>query len=303
MHTTLSFDEQDFESRAISPFLEMGAYEALWEHQDASFRNLARQFASRPGAPPSSFVEEEKAYALAHLVFRRLQEAEIGRFGVLVYGAGEYPDQLRDATHPVELLYFQGWLDLAASPSIAVVGTRNPSSNGVARTKRLVKALVMDDFTVFSGLAAGIDRAAHETAIEAGGRTVAVLGTPLSHTYPKENAALQKKIADRFLVISQVPVVRYEHQDYRLNRFFFPERNATMSALTQATIIVEAGNTSGALVQARAAINQGRKLFILESCFQDARLTWPRRFADQGAIRVKDYDDIREHLSPKTNEG
>ena len=91
--------------------------------------------------------------------------------------------------------------------------------------------------------------------------------------------------------------MRYESQDYRLNRFFFPERNVTMSALTEATVIVEAGQTSGTLIQARAALDQGRKLFILDSCFRDSRLSWPDKFAGKGAVRVRDYDDIRRHLS------
>jgi DNA processing protein len=112
---------------------------------------------------------------------------------------------------------------------------------------------------------------------------------------------LQRRVARDFLLISQVPVKRYENQDYRQNRLFFPERNITMSALTEATVIVEAGETSGTLIQARAALQQGRKLFILDSCFRNKRLTWPHRFAEKGAIRVADYDDIRQHLSPATH--
>ena len=98
-----------------------------------------------------------------------------------------------------------------------------------------------------------------------------------------------------------MPVRRYEKQDYRLNRLFFPERNVTMSALTEATIIVEAGETSGTLIQARAALQQGRKLFILDSGFKNKALTWPQRFAEKGAVRVTDYDDIKEHLSAEAD--
>ena len=133
-----------------------------------------------------------------------------------------------------------------------------------------------------------------------GGRTVAVIGTPLSHVYPKENAELRRKIADEYLLISQVPVRRYEGQDYRRNRLFFLERNITMSALTEATIIVEAGETSGTLTQARAALHQGRALFILDNCFRNG-LTWPQKFVPKGAIRVVDFDDISEHLSATTH--
>jgi DNA processing protein len=299
--TELRLIDADFEARAVSPLKELGAYEALWDRPGASFKTLSEKFASRPNAVPSDFVPAAKAWECAHFVQQRFREAGIMRFGVRVHGAGDYPVKLRDAAHPVELLYYQGWWDLVASRCIAVVGTRKPTRDGIARTRRLVKELVKDDFTIVSGLATGIDTVAHETAIEEGGRTIAIIGTPLSHTYPRENAELQRGIANGFLVISQVPVCRWEKQDYRKNRLFFPERNITMSALTEGTVIVEAGETSGTLIQARAALHQGRKLFILDNCFQNKRLTWPKRFEGEGAIRVTDYDDIRKHLSPTTH--
>jgi DNA processing protein len=289
--------ESGFDVRAVSPYREMGAYEALWSDPNTTFRSLAKRFADHPGNVPSDFVPREDAAACAAFVQQRFAAASIARFGVRVHGAGEYPERLRDARHPVEFLYFRGWWDLVASRSVAIVGTRNPSREGRSRTRRLVRELVTDGFTVVSGLAAGVDRAAHETAMECNGRTIAVIGTPLSHVYPKAHAALQCEIAERFLIISPVPVKRYESQDYRRNRLFFPERNVVMSALTEATIIVEAGETSGTLIQARAALQQGRKLFILDSCFRDPRLTWPARLAAKGAIRVAEYDDIRRGLS------
>ena len=230
---------------------------------------------------------------------RSLRDASkaVKRFGVRVHGAGEYPSKLRDATNPIELLYYEGWWDLVDSPSVSVVGTRRPSQEGLSHTRSLVSELVRDGFTIVSGLAAGVDRMAHETAIEEGGRTIAVIGTPLSHSYPRENSELQRHIADYFLIISQVPLKRYEDQDYRRNRYFFPERNVTMSALTAATVIVEAGDTSGTLIQARAALRQRRKLFVLDSCFRNPQLTWPANLQAKGAIRVKEYDDIRSSLS------
>lgn len=287
MAPELALEAKDFAARAISPLRELGAYEALWDKPDTTFKTLSEKFAARPDALPSDFVPAAKAREYADFVQRRFQEAEVTRYGVRVHGAGEYPQKLRDAAHPIELLYYQGWWDLAVSRSVAVVGTRNPTRDGIARTKKLVKALVKDDFTIVSGLAAGIDTAAHETAIAEGGRTIAVIGTPLSEVYPRENAPLQRKIASEFLVITQVPVKRYERQDYRKNRLFFPERNITMSALTEATIIVEAGETSGTLIQARAALQQGRELFILDNCFRKG-LSWPQKFADKGAVRVVD---------------
>jgi DNA processing protein len=296
----LAFERMDFDVRAISPLRELGAYEALWDKPDTTFKTLSEKFAARPDALPSDFVPATKADEYAEFVRRRFHEADVTRYGVRVHGAGEYPQRLRDAAHPIEVLYYQGWWDLADSRSVAVVGTRNPTPDGLARTRKLVKALVKDNFTIVSGLAAGVDTMAHETAISEGGRTIAVIGTPLSHSYPRENAALQRKIVSEFLVISQVPVKRYERQDHRKNRLFFPERNITMSALTEATIIVEAGETSGTLIQARAALYQRRKLFILDNCFQRG-LSWPQKFAEKGAFRVVDYDDIRKHLSPATH--
>ncbi len=298
----LDFGSPDFAQRAISPFVELGAYEALWDRDLASFKSIAERFASLPGSVPSDFVEPATAIEYANLVHRRLKEAGIGSYGVRVHGAGEYPDRLRDAEYPVELLYYQGWWDLVNSPrSVAVVGTRSPSEEGKKRTRKLVRALLGDDFTIVSGLAKGIDAVAHDAAIREGGRTIAVLGTPISHIYPKENAELQREIAKNHLLISQVPVKRYDvSRNPAANSHFFPARNVTMSALTDATIIVEAGETSGTLVQARAALKQNRKLFILESCFQDPKLKWPHSFAEKGAIRVRDYDDIRTALLPAT---
>lgn len=300
MTTQLTFSSRDFASRVISPFLELGAYEAMWDAENASFKTIADQFATVPDAVPSHFVDTRTATRYANDVHARLKKAGVIEYGVRVHGAGEYPDRLRDAEHPLELLYFQGWWDLVNSPrSVAVVGTRNPSVEGLSRTRNLVRSLLKDDFTIVSGLAKGVDAEAHTTAIRYDGRTIAVLGTPLSHSYPRENAALQKEIATHHLLISQVPVKRYEEQrNPTANRHFFPSRNVTMSALTDATIIVEAGETSGTLVQARAALKQGRKLFILDSCFNNPNLTWPQRFAEQGAIRVREYDDIRDQLVP-----
>jgi DNA processing protein len=288
----------DFAQRAVSPFLELGAYESLWDEQSVSFKSIADRFSKQVGAVPSDFVERSRASSYANDVHARLKEAGINSYGVRVHGAGDYPQRLRVADHPVELLYFQGWWELVNSPrSVAVVGTRNPTTEGLARTQRLVRSLLQDDFTIVSGLATGVDTAAHTTAIELGGRTIAVLGTPLSKAYPASNAKLQKEIAERHLLISQVPVKRYSNQkNPTANNFFFPERNITMSALTDATIIVEAGETSGTLVQARHGLKQGRKVFILESNFRNPELKWPRTFEERGAIRVADYDDIRRHL-------
>lgn len=298
MGSVAALEKPNSLTRPISPYRELGAYEALWTGPKVSFRTIAELFEKRPGAVPSDFIAEPEALQYAQTVRNIFAHAGVERFGIRVHGAGDYPEKLRNAEHPIELLYFQGWWDLAESPSVAVVGTRNPSEEGKARARKLVKLLMKDDFTVVSGLAKGIDTEVHRTALAEGGRTIAVIGTPLNVRYPRENSKLQEQIAAEHLVISQVPVVRYQQTpNPTVNRFFFVERNITMAALTQATIIIEAGETSGTLVQARHALKQGRKLFILESNFKNPALTWPAKFEEQGAIRVHEYEDIRAHLA------
>lgn len=284
-------------SPPISPSREMAAYEALWANQKATFKTIADYFRSNPGAIPSELVTEDEIKTALSQVLEKIGHAKLHGFGVRVHGSEDYPERLRDAAHPVEVLYYRGWWDLIDSPKrIAIVGSRNASEDGIRRTKKLVKLLVQEGYTIVSGLAKGIDTAAHTTAIENGGSTIAVIGTPITEYYPSENKILQDIIAEKYLLVSQVPIWRYSKQDYRSNRLFFPERNATMSALAQATVIVEASDTSGTLTQARAALQQGRKLFILDNCFRDPKLTWPARFQEQGAIRVTDINDIKAAL-------
>jgi DNA processing protein len=287
----------DFQARAVMPARELGAYEALWAQEGTTFKTLAETFRQHPGSVPSDFVSQTDAEHYSRMVLGTIRAAGIKHFGIRVHGAGEYPPKLRDAEHPVELLYFQGNWDITSSQCVAIVGTRNPSDEGVRRTSKLTRHFVKEGFTVVSGLAQGIDTVAHTTAIEAGGLTVAVLGTPITACYPSENKGLQQGIADQFLVISQVPIVRYSRQSPHGNRLFFPERNVTMSALTEATVIVEAGNTSGTLIQARHALQQKRKLFILDSCFRNPELTWPAKFVERGAIRVTEFEEVRAHLA------
>jgi len=287
-------------SRAISPWREMGAYEALWSDARAWFKSIADRFAAHHGSLPSDFfsMDQNVPREYAERADALFQKGGIKRYGIRLHGAGEYPEKLRDAAHPIELLYYQGYWDLVSTRSVAVVGTREPSPEGAKRAEKLTRMLCDDGFTIVSGLATGIDTIAHRTAISNNAATIAVIGTPLSSVYPKENADLQAEIARNHLLISQVPVCRYAAQDWRANRGFFPERNITMSALTEATIIVEAGETSGTLIQARHALKQKRKLFILDSCFEKG-LTWPHKYAAKGAIRVKDFEEIRAHLEER----
>jgi len=282
-------------TKAISPLEELLAYEALWDQPGSTFRSLSILLNSGKNYPVSTLIKPQTIAQYKEELWPVIHT--LPQFGVRIFGDGEFPNRLNDAQHPLKILYYQGNWDLIHSPSVAVVGTRNPSSDGIRRAEYLVKRLVEDKIVVVSGLARGIDTIAHRAALENSGHTIAVIGTPLNCNYPPENKSLQREIATNHLLISQVPFSRYAKQTYHKNRFFFPERNVTMSALTDATIIVEAGETSGTLVQARAALKQGRKLFILESNFHNPSLSWPKKFEEKGAIRVQNYDEIRNHLT------
>jgi len=285
--------------KVIEPLKEIIAYEALWQEKNASFKTLSELFASKPGSTPSDFVGRDKIDDLYGPIKNIVLNSQVDyKTYLLIRGTFDYPSRLNDAKEPVAILYYSGNIDLLNTRGIAIVGTRKPSKDGLLRATKLATLLIKDGFTIVSGLAMGIDTQAHQTAIKNGGQTIAVIGTPLDTVYPKENTALQKLIAKEHLLISQVPFYRYKRQSVFGNKLFFPERNKTMSALSEATIIVEAGETSGTLTQARAALYQGRKLFILDSCFHNKDISWPVKFESQGAIRVKEYEDILRHLPP-----
>lgn len=292
----LALNRDEFGFNAISPMRELGAYEALWRQPGASFKRIADKFREDPDALPSDFVEPALAAEAAQMALKLLKDTGVNEFGIRLNHAGDYPTQLRDAMHPIEMLYYQGTWEIAELPGLCIVGSRKASDEGKERAERLARELVKRDYTVVSGLATGIDSAAHRSALEAGGRTIAVIGTPLGQYYPKENKELQDHIAKEQLLISQVPLIRYSEEPFRSKRNYFPARNATMSALTEGTIIVEAGETSGTLTQARAAIQQKRKLFILDNCFQRNDISWPAHYENLGAIRVREPEDIWKAL-------
>ncbi|MGF1620333.1 MAG: DNA-processing protein DprA [Rhodomicrobiaceae bacterium] len=286
------FAEIAGETPLPAPYLEMGAYEVLCLRPGATFKTLSEWIRAAPSGQPSDLVDAATAAGHARDVLTRLARAGSRNVDVRLFGAPDYPPQLRDARHPLRAFYSQGDWSLVDTPSVAVVGARQLSEDGVTRARRLVRHLVEDGFTIVSGLAAGTDTIVHTTALEAGGRTIAVLGTPIHKTYPRQNIELQRRIASEFLVISQVPVLLYEAKDWRYNRKFFPERNVTMSALTNASIIVEIGDSNGTYIQSKAALDQGRPLFLLNNCFSKAGISWPARFAERGAVRAVSYDDI-----------
>jgi len=275
----------------------MLAYEVLLAQLDNSIKSIVGELRLSKRLP-SEFLEQTEGMFASELrgEVQRYLSAKSG-FSVSIAGDFQYPAGLRDA--PVELFYYRGDLSILESRCVSVVGSREASAEGCARARRLSRELVAAGFTIISGLTKGIDTAALTAAIAADGRVVGVIGTPIDAIYPKENADLQEEIARKHLLISQVPFFRYHREHFARKRLYFPLRNETMSALSEATIIVEAGETSGTLTQARAALNQGRKLFILNSCFENRKITWPARFAEKGAVRVNNVIDILQVLGDK----
>lgn len=175
-------------------------------------------------------------------------------------------------------------------PRVSIVGTRRPSEEGLDATARIARSLARRGAIIVSGLAAGIDTAAHRAAIDAGGKTIAVLGTPLSRTYPAKNSALQRLIMTKHLAISQFPEGR------PVQRKNFVLRNRTMALLSDATVIVESGETGGSLHQGWEAIRLGRPLFIRQPVLLDPRLDWPRSMANYGAVEFEEPSDILDFV-------
>jgi len=175
-------------------------------------------------------------------------------------------------------LYLAGDVELLrCAPRVSVVGSRKASSEGLGRARSLVKALVGRGIVVVSGLAEGVDTAAHKTAIEEGGKTVAVLGTPLDEFFPRKNRELQERMMREQLVVSQYP------KGYPSQKKNFPMRNRTMALLSDATVIVEAGEKSGTLHQGWEALRLGRLLFLMESIASNESLSWPSEMIGYGA--------------------
>ncbi|MBW2066778.1 MAG: DNA-protecting protein DprA [Deltaproteobacteria bacterium] len=201
-----------------------------------------------------------------------------------------YPELLEKTDDAPLFLFCEGEIDLFNKKGISVVGTRNPSDLGVRRARKLAMLLAADGYVVVSGLAKGIDTAAHTGAIKAGGRTIAVIGTPLDRSYPKENSALQKVIAQGHLLVSQFPFT------HPVTKFNFPARNYTMSGISRATVVIEASESSGALIQARQCMAQGRHLFILRNLLDRDDLKWPGQYREKGAFVISDIEDVPNAL-------
>jgi DNA processing protein len=169
-------------------------------------------------------------------------------------------------------IFYAGDLSLLKLPSVAIVGTRQVSKAGTAATEWLTRKLVDAGFVIVSGLAYGVDTVAHTTAINHAGKTIGVIGTPLEKATPSENAKLQEQIYREYLLISRFP------KGDSTFKTSFPLRNRLMAVLSDATIVMEASDTSGTLHQAAECTKLGRWLFMAKAVVDDPTLTWPKKF-------------------------
>ena len=226
--------------RLVSEIIDTGSATAVWEtlYQPSLFDEVDPADA----AAVAEATRDIAAWRAAGLHFRTFRD-------------DDYPAQLREIHQLPPVLFGLGKL-LPDDRAVAVVGSRHATPASLRWARDIAEALVDAGITVTSGLATGIDTAAHLGALEAGGRTVAIIGTGINRAYPQENERLQRRIASDGLVLSQF------WPDAPPSKASFPMRNATMSGYGRGTIIVEAGETSGARIQARLAVEHGRPVIL-----------------------------------------
>jgi DNA processing protein len=218
----------------------------------------------------------------------RVADAELEREGVSLVTVldDDYPTNLRLVYNRPPFLFARGELRADDERAVAIVGTRQASATGHAQAARLARELAGHGVTVLSGLAAGIDTAAHEAALEVGGRTVAVMGTGIRRVYPAQNRDLAARIVD-----AGGALVSQFWPDAPPARWSFPIRNVVMSGMAVGTVVVEASSTSGAKMQARLALEHGKRLFLIESLVMHEK--WARDYAERpGATVVQSVDDV-----------
>jgi DNA processing protein len=201
----------------------------------------------------------------------------------------DYPPLLREIPDPPPYLYVAGKLD-GGLDNIAMVGSRNSTSYGMATTRSLSEDLARLGVTVVSGMARGIDTAAHEGALRGKGKTIAVLGSGLDRIYPAENARLYHRISQQGAVVSEFPLMTAP------DAHNFPVRNRIISGMSLGTVVVEASKKSGSLITARLAAEQNREVFAVPGSIQSFKSTGTHTLIKQGAKLVENAQDIVEEL-------
>lgn len=226
---------------------------------------------------PATLVDVAGAEDPRQVAARDIADWEAAGNALLTVLDEDYPVRLRGIHEAPPVLFTRGQVR-RDDPAVSVVGSRAASARGLGMARSIATSLVADGFTVLAGLALGIDTAAHEAALEAGGRTVAVIGTGINRVYPAQNGDLHKVVADRGLLVSQF------WPDAPPHKHTFLMRNATMSGYGLATVVVEAGETSGARAQARIAVGHGRPVVLTDLVVE--RNMWAKSLLGRPGVHV-----------------
>jgi DNA processing protein len=238
-------------------------------------------------------IESLEAVRAAIDLERALAELEQNGIQTLCWEDEDYPRRLREIDHPPPLLYLRGALTESDDWAVAIVGTRRATAYGKDATHELASVLASAGVTIVSGFARGIDAAAHVAALEAGGRTIAVLGSGLDKLYPPEHAALAERVrAHGAVVTDYAPGTPPEASN-------FPPRNRIISGLSLGVIVVEAGEGSGALITTQFAVEQGREVFAVPGNIFNRGSRGPNTLIQQGAKVVLTAEDVLEELNLK----
>jgi len=247
----------------------------------------------------SAFLEPLTAEL--HPGWEQAARAELSRArsrgaSILTLEDARYPDLLRASSDPPLLLYVQGELRPEDVLSIAVVGSRRATPQGLAAARAIGRGLAESGYTVVSGMARGIDAAAHEGALEAGGRTIAVLGSGLDRIYPVEHRTLFERIASGGAALTELP---FGAAPLQRN---FPERNRVIAALSWATVVVEAAHGSGSLITADLAADEGRAVYAVPGTVAEPNSAGTNGLLRAGALVCRSAADVVEDLSPQVAE-
>ena len=210
---------------------------------------------------------------------------------LLVLGDADYPPRLLATADPPLLLWLQGRRELLGLPSLAIVGSRNPTAQGGDNARAFARALARAGYAIVSGLALGIDAAAHEGALDGEGVTIAVVGTGLDQVYPPRN----KKLAARLLAGGGLIVSEYS-LGTPITQGNFPRRNRIIAGLTQGCLVVEAAVQSGSLITARLAVEAGREVFAIPGSIHSPQARGCHALIRQGAKLVESAEDVLEEL-------
>ena len=269
-----------------------GPPQAIWQQGQSAWQAVVGpRTAQAMGTVPEDFP------ALLNATWNWLQNDPVHR-AVVTLGDADYPAALLQTEDPPCLLYAMGRVDqlphLRATRALAVVGSRNPTPQGRLNAQAFAKSLAQSGFSVVSGLALGVDGAAHEGALEGAApgqlATIAVVGTGLDRVYPKQHLDLAHRIAQQGLILSEYPLgsaPRAEH---------FPRRNRIISGLSQGTLVVEGALESGSLITARQALEQGREVFAIPGSIHSPQSKGCHALIRQGAKLVESAQDILEEL-------